>query len=50
MPRRPEGRRTGALAALTLVVTALVLAGTVEGAGDSLARTAAAPDSTISTR
>ena len=41
MPRRPEGRRTGALAALTLVVTALVLAGTVEGAGDSLARTAA---------
>ena len=41
MPRRPEGRRTGALAALTLVATALVLAGTVEGAGDSLARTAA---------
>jgi subtilisin family serine protease len=41
MPRRPEGRRTGALATLTLVATALVLAGTVEGAGDSLARTAA---------
>ena len=41
MPRRPEGRRTGALAALALVATALALAGTVEGAGDSLARTAA---------
>ena len=41
MPRRPEGRRTGALAALTIVATALVLAGTVQGAGDSLARTAA---------
>src|SRR5262245_53650211 len=41
MPRRPEGRRTGALAALTLVTTALVLAGTGAGACDSLARTAA---------
>jgi minor extracellular serine protease Vpr len=41
MRRRPEGRRTAALAALALVATALVLAGTVEGAGDSLARTAA---------
>ena len=41
MRRRPEGRRTAALAALTLVATALVLAGTVEGAGDSLARSAA---------
>jgi subtilisin family serine protease len=41
MPRRPEGRRTGALAALALVATGLALAGTVEGAGDSLARTAA---------
>ena len=41
MPRRPEGRRTAALAALALVATALVLAGTVEGAGDTVARTAA---------
>lgn len=41
MPRRPEGRQTAALGALALVATALVLAGTVEGAGDSLARTAA---------
>jgi subtilisin family serine protease len=41
MPRRPEGRRTAALAALALLATAFALAGTVEGAGDSLARTAA---------
>jgi hypothetical protein len=41
MRRRPEGRHTAALGALALVATALVLAGTVEGAGDSLARTAA---------
>ncbi len=41
MPRRPEARRTGALAALALAATTLVLAGTVEGAGDTVARTAA---------
>jgi hypothetical protein len=40
-PQRPEALRTITLAALALVATALVLAGTVEGAGDTLARTAA---------
>ncbi len=41
MPRRPEAVRTTTLAALALVATGLVLAGTVEGAGDTVARTAA---------
>ena len=41
MPRRPEAVRTATLAALAVVATGLALAGTVEGAGDSVARTAA---------
>jgi hypothetical protein len=41
MPRRPEAVRSTTLAALALVATGLALAGTVEGAGDSVARTAA---------
>ena len=40
-PQRPEALRTITLAALALVATALALAGTVEGAGDTAARTAA---------
>jgi minor extracellular serine protease Vpr len=41
MRRRPEAARTGALAGIALVATALALAGTVQGAGDSAARMAA---------
>ena len=41
MPRRPEAVRAATLAALAVVATGLALAGTVEGAGDSVARTAA---------
>src|ERR671923_2674394 len=41
MPRRPEALRSTMLAVVALVATVLALAGTVEGAGDSLARTAA---------
>ena len=41
MPRRPEAVRTTTLAALVLTATALLLAGTVEAAGDSVARSAA---------
>jgi subtilase family protein len=41
MPRRPEALRSTVLAVVALVATGLALAGTVEGAGDSLARTAA---------
>ena len=41
MPRRPEAARTGALAGIALVATLLALAGTVQGAGDTAARTAA---------
>jgi hypothetical protein len=41
MPRRPDAARPAALAALALLAGGLTFAGTVEGAGDSLARTAA---------
>jgi subtilisin family serine protease len=41
MPRRPDVLRSTTLAVLALVATALVLAGTVQGAGDSLTHTAA---------
>jgi subtilisin family serine protease len=41
MPRRPDAVRTTMLAALALLAAGLALAGTVEGAGDSVARTAA---------
>jgi minor extracellular serine protease Vpr len=40
MPRRPEAVRSTTLAALALVATGLALAGTVEGAGDSVSRSA----------
>jgi hypothetical protein len=41
MPRRPDAVRTSMLAALALLAAVLALAGTVEGAGDTVARTAA---------
>jgi minor extracellular serine protease Vpr len=41
MPRRPDAARSAALAALALLAIGLALAGTVQGAGDSVARTAA---------
>ena len=41
MPRRPEALRSILLAAVALTATGVALAGTVESAGDSLARTAA---------
>jgi minor extracellular serine protease Vpr len=41
MPQRPSAARPLALAATGLVAATLALAGTVQGAGDSLARTAA---------
>src|SRR5919106_1652223 len=41
MPRRPEALRSVLLAVVALVATGVALAGTVESAGDSLARTAA---------
>jgi Subtilase family len=41
MPRRPDAVRTTMLAALALLAAGLALAGTVEGAGDTVARTAA---------
>lgn len=41
MPRRPDAARSAALVALALLATGLALAGTVQGAGDSVARTAA---------
>jgi minor extracellular serine protease Vpr len=41
MPRRPRVARSLTLAAVALAATALVLAGSGQGAGDSLARTAA---------
>ena len=41
MPRRPDPARSAALAALALLAVGLALAGTVQGAGDSVTRTAA---------
>ncbi len=41
MPRRPDALRSTTLAVVALVATALALAGTVQGAGDSLTGTAA---------
>jgi minor extracellular serine protease Vpr len=41
MRRRPEAARTGTLAGIALVAALLALAGTVQGAGDSAARSAA---------
>ncbi|MGH3028276.1 MAG: hypothetical protein ACRDMW_06960, partial [Gaiellaceae bacterium] len=41
MPRRPDAARSAALAAFALLAFGLALAGTVQGAGDSVARTAA---------
>jgi Subtilase family len=41
MPRRPEALRSVLLAVVALLATGVALAGTVNGAGDSLARTAA---------
>ena len=41
MPQRPEAVRSATLAVLALVATGLALAGTVEGAGDTVTRTAA---------
>src|SRR5262245_59186566 len=41
MPRRPDAARTTMLAALALLATGLALAGTVQGAGDTVARQAA---------
>src|SRR5688572_12026812 len=41
MPRRPEALRSVLLAVVALVATGVALAGTVESADDSLARTAA---------
>jgi minor extracellular serine protease Vpr len=41
MPRRPDPARSAALAVLALLAVGLALAGTVQGAGESVARTAA---------
>ncbi len=41
MPRRPDPARSAALAVLAVLAVGLALAGTVQGAGDSVARTAA---------